>query len=115
MATATHTQLGSRTRLTVTGTLTSYGAGTRLPIETTGASSLVQVLRINGAPSHKLGPLIATDGFQPSFAQLHIMDSDYALQRRQEIFLGRANNRSVLRPGILKVFQNSLLQHNPYV
>jgi hypothetical protein len=43
------------------------------------------------------------------------MDSDYALQRRQEIFLGRANNRSVLRPGILKVFQNSLLQHNPYV
>ena len=46
MATATHTQFGSRTRLTVTGTLTSYGAGTRLPIETTGSSSLVQVLRI---------------------------------------------------------------------
>ena len=46
MATATHTQFGSRTRLTVTGTLTSYGAGTRLPIETTGGSSLVQVLRI---------------------------------------------------------------------
>jgi hypothetical protein len=46
MATATHTQFGSRTRLTVTGTLTSYGAGTRLPIETTGESSLVQVLRI---------------------------------------------------------------------
>lgn len=46
MATATHTQFGSRIRLTVTGTLTSYGAGTRLPIETTGASSLVQVLRI---------------------------------------------------------------------
>lgn len=46
MATATHTQFGSRTRLTVTGTLTSYGAGTRLPIETTGASSLVQVLRV---------------------------------------------------------------------
>jgi len=46
MATATHTQFGSRTRLTVTGTLTSYGAGTRLAIETTGESSLVQVLRI---------------------------------------------------------------------
>jgi hypothetical protein len=46
MATATHTQFGSRTRLTVTGTLTSYGAGTRLAIETTGGSSLVQVLRI---------------------------------------------------------------------
>lgn len=46
MATATHTQFGSRTRLTVTGTLTSYGAGTRLPIETTGESTLVQVLRI---------------------------------------------------------------------
>ncbi len=46
MATATHTQFGARTRLTVTGTLTSYGAGTRLPIETTGGSSLVQVLRI---------------------------------------------------------------------
>jgi hypothetical protein len=30
----------------VTGTLTSYGAGTRLPIETTGESTLVQVLRI---------------------------------------------------------------------
>jgi hypothetical protein len=30
----------------VTGTLTSYGAGTRLPIETTGGTSLVQVLRI---------------------------------------------------------------------
>jgi hypothetical protein len=46
MATATHTQFGARTRLTVTGTLTSYGAGTRLPIETTGGTSLVQVLRI---------------------------------------------------------------------
>ena len=46
MATATHTQFGSRTRLTVTGTLTSYGAGTRLAIETTGGTSLVQVLRI---------------------------------------------------------------------
>ena len=46
MATATHTQFGSRTRLTVTGTLTSYGAGTRLAIETTGESTLVQVLRI---------------------------------------------------------------------
>lgn len=46
MATATHTQFGSRTRLTVTGTLTSYAAGTRLAIETTGESSLVQVLRI---------------------------------------------------------------------
>jgi hypothetical protein len=46
MATATHTQFGSRTRLTVTGTLTSYGAGTRLPIETTGGTSLVQVLRV---------------------------------------------------------------------
>jgi len=46
MATATHTQFGSRTRLTVTGTLTSYGSGTRLPIETTGVSSLVQVLRV---------------------------------------------------------------------
>ena len=45
MATATHTQFGSRTRLTVTGTLTSYGAGTRLAIETTGESSLVQLLR----------------------------------------------------------------------
>ncbi len=46
MATATHTQFGSRTQLTVTGTLTSYGAGTRLPIETTGESSLVQLLRV---------------------------------------------------------------------
>lgn len=46
MATATHTQFGSRTRLTVTGTLTSYGAGTRLAIETTGESTLVQVLRV---------------------------------------------------------------------
>ena len=46
MATATHTQYGSRTRLTVTGSLTSYSAGTRLGIETTGESSLVQVLRI---------------------------------------------------------------------
>lgn len=46
MATATHTQFGSRTRLTVTGTLASYGAGTRLPIETTGESTLVQVLRV---------------------------------------------------------------------
>tara|TARA_R110000868_G_scaffold176154_2_gene413561 strand:+ start:353 stop:739 length:387 start_codon:yes stop_codon:yes gene_type:complete len=46
MATATHTQFGSRTRLTVTGSVTSYAAGTRLAIETTGASSLVQVLRI---------------------------------------------------------------------
>ena len=89
---------------------TSQGANIDLPFQ-----GGVQVLRINGAPSHKLGPLIATDGFQPSFAQLHIMDSDYALQRRQEIFPGRANNRSVLRPGILKVFQNSMLQHNPYV
>jgi len=46
MATATHTQFGSRTRLFITGTLTSYGAGTRLAIETTGESTLVQVLRI---------------------------------------------------------------------
>jgi hypothetical protein len=46
MATATHTQLGARTRLTVTGSVTSYAAGTRLAIETTGTTSLVQVLRV---------------------------------------------------------------------
>jgi hypothetical protein len=46
MATATHTQYGSRTRLTVTGSLTSYAAGTRLAIETGGEVTLVQVLRI---------------------------------------------------------------------
>jgi len=46
MATATHTQLGARTRLTVTGSVASYAAGTRLAIETTGTTSLVQVLRI---------------------------------------------------------------------
>ena len=46
MATATHTQFGSRTRLTVTGAVTSYSAGTRLGIETTGESGLVEVLRV---------------------------------------------------------------------
>ena len=46
MATATHTQLGARTRLTVTGSVASYAAGTRLAIETTGTTSLVQVLRV---------------------------------------------------------------------
>ena len=46
MATATHTQYGSRTRLTVTGSVTSYAAGTRLAIETGGEVTLVQVLRI---------------------------------------------------------------------
>lgn len=46
MATATHTQYGSRTRLTVTGSLTSYAAGTRLAIETGGEVTLVQVLRV---------------------------------------------------------------------
>jgi hypothetical protein len=45
MATATHTQYGSRTRLTVTGSVTSYAAGTRLAIETGGEVTLVQVLR----------------------------------------------------------------------
>ena len=46
MATATHTQFGSRTRLFITGTLASYGAGTRLAIETTGTTTLVEVLRL---------------------------------------------------------------------
>jgi hypothetical protein len=46
MATATHTQFGSRTRLSITGTLASYGAGTRLAIETTGTTTLVEVLRV---------------------------------------------------------------------
>jgi hypothetical protein len=46
MATATHTQYGSRTRLTVTGSVTNYAAGTRLAIETTGESGLVEVKRI---------------------------------------------------------------------
>ena len=75
----------------------------------------VQVVRINGAVSHKLGPLIPTAGYQHSFAQLYIMDSDHALERRQEIFRGRADNPSALRPGILKVLHNSMLDHNPYV
>ena len=88
---------------------TSQGAKIDLPF-----LGGVQVLRINGAPSHRLSPLIPTDGYQPSFAQLHIMDSDYALQRRQEIFPPGRNNVPVLRPGILKVFQNSMLERNPY-
>lgn len=46
MATATHTQLGARTRLTVTGSVTNYGSGTRLAVETTGGSSLVEVKRL---------------------------------------------------------------------
>jgi hypothetical protein len=46
MATATHTQLGARTRLTVTGSVTNYAAGTRLAVETTGGTSLVEVKRV---------------------------------------------------------------------
>ena len=46
MATATHTQLGARTRLTFTGSVTSYSAGTRLALETTNRTTLVQVLRV---------------------------------------------------------------------
>ena len=46
MATTTHTQYGSRTRLTVTGSVTNYAAGTRLAIETGGEVTLVQVLRV---------------------------------------------------------------------
>jgi len=46
MATATHTQYGSRTRLTFTGSVASYSAGTRLGLETTNERSLVQVLRV---------------------------------------------------------------------
>lgn len=46
MATATHTQYGSRTRLTVTGSVTNYAAGTRLAIETGGETTLVQVHRV---------------------------------------------------------------------
>ena len=46
MATATHTQLGARTRLTFTGSVTSYSAGTRLALETTNQTTLVQVLRV---------------------------------------------------------------------
>lgn len=46
MATATHTQYGSRTRLTVTGSVSNYAAGTRLAIDTTGESSLVEVKRV---------------------------------------------------------------------
>jgi hypothetical protein len=46
MATATHTQYGSRTRLTFTGSVASYSAGTRLALETVNESSLVQVLRV---------------------------------------------------------------------
>ncbi len=73
---------------------TSQGAKIELPF-----LGGVQTLRINGAASHKLGPLIPNAGYEPSFAQLHIMDSDYALQRRQEIFPGGANRTPVLRPG----------------
>jgi len=89
---------------------TSQGAKLELP-----CPGGPQVLRTNGAVAHRLGPLIANDGYEPSFAQLHIMDSDYALQRRTEIMPGRGNYDSAVRPGILSVFQNSLLQHNPYV
>ena len=46
MATATHTQYGSRTRLTFSGSVTSYSAGTRLALETTNQTTLVQVLRV---------------------------------------------------------------------
>lgn len=46
MATETHTQYGGRTRLTVTGTVASFSAGSRLTIETTGESTLVQILRV---------------------------------------------------------------------
>jgi len=46
MATATHTQYGSRTRLTFSGSVTSYSAGTRLALETTNETTLVQVLRV---------------------------------------------------------------------
>ena len=46
MATATHTQYGSRTRLFVTGSVTSYASGTRLAVETTGTTSMVSILRL---------------------------------------------------------------------
>jgi len=46
MATATHTQYGSRTRLTFSGSVTSYSAGTRIALETTNQTTLVQVLRV---------------------------------------------------------------------
>ena len=46
MSTVTHTQYGSRTRLFVNGSVSSYASGTRLAIETTGVTSMVSVVRV---------------------------------------------------------------------
>jgi hypothetical protein len=46
MATATHTQFGSRTRLTITGSVTGYGSGTRLAVDTIVGTGLVEVKRL---------------------------------------------------------------------
>ena len=46
MATATHTQFGSRTRLTITGSVTNYGGATRLAVDTIGGTGMVEVKRL---------------------------------------------------------------------
>ena len=56
----------------------SQGATIDLPFQ-----GGVKVLKINGVVSHKLGPLLPRGDYEPSFAQIYIMDSDYALERRQ--------------------------------
>src|SRR5882762_11746694 len=63
---------------------------------------------LHGSLHHKMGALLPPPGFQPSYAQLYVLDPDSATNARY-------TRNSNLLPSTMSVLHAMLLQHNPYV
>jgi hypothetical protein len=69
---------------------------------------------LGGKTFHRVGSLVPADAAQHAFAQIYLLDTEQASDRRRDV-LGGSNDQSPLRRDVLSQLHRLMLQYNPCV
>ena len=69
---------------------------------------------LGGKTFHRVGSLVPPDTHSHAFAQIYILDTEQATERRLEV-QGSSQRRTPLRPSVLSQLHRFMMQYNPCV
>jgi hypothetical protein len=69
---------------------------------------------LGGKTFHRVGSLVPADAAQHAFAQIYLLDTEQASDRRRDV-VGGSNGQSPLRLDVLSNLHRLMLQYNPCV
>jgi hypothetical protein len=72
------------------------------------------VFTLGGKTFHRVGSMLPADAAPHAFAQIFVLDTQEASNRRIRA-MGRGATQDSLRPGVLSQLHSWLMQHNPWV